>query len=204
VSQGFPRAALAFDELTRPADRLAEMPWQALQLPLARSGEVPTLDFTELDIFVLVINAQTGISQAMQMVWQQAQERQIPRILLVQNLEDGDIDFDDITLIGSRILENLATPFLVLHGETGNPIGLISLQELKVFDYSKSELDITEADQDLIALVSDFRSEYLEDFAALGNDAFEEGIYAVALPLSAIAGFGFAELQELISRLPRH
>ncbi len=203
MDQGLPRAALALHQSTSPNSRLTSMPWELIYLVLGNSSVNPSPDFTEMDLFVLLVNAQMGISPEMVELWNQVQERQIPRILLVQDLESGDIDFDDISLIAARILEPIATPFLVIHSENGSPIGLISLDNLQLHDYSNGQLSKAEPDQELVTLVRDFRQEYQDEFLTLGDGAFENGLYALAIPISESAGFGFAELTELLLKVPK-
>lgn len=200
---GLPRAALAYHHTTTPAAKLSALPWQLRQIVLGRSGDSPEVDFADIDLFALLVNAQLGISPEMIEIWSQIQERQIPRFLLVQNLDEGDIDFDDIVLIGTRVLEPLATPYLVIHGASGEPIGLIELATMKVHNYESGSAVSEEPDSELAGIVSDFRDEYMQDYASLGDDAFENGIYTIALPISTEAGFGFRELETLLLRIPR-
>ena len=127
MSSSYPRALIAFDQATLPVATLTSAHWQSRLLPLsARSA--PLLEVADLDLFVLLVESSTGISQAMIETWQFVQERQFPRLLLVQGIESSSTDFDDIVLIGNRVLEKFATPYLVLHDESGAPIGLIDVR----------------------------------------------------------------------------
>ncbi len=158
----------------------------------------------EIDCFALLVDARTGISQAMIETWQQYAERQFPRLLLVQGLEFAETDFDDIVLIGNRTLESLATPYLVLHDDLGQPTALISLEDNLIHDYSAEELRKYSADSELVDLVADFQLEYLQLYRDLGEDGFAQGIFAIALPIGMTKKFGAAELNAILEGLSKH
>ena len=44
---------------------------------------------------------------------------------------------DDAVMLASRVFTQLITPYLVLHGDDGEPTALIRLQDLQIIDYSK-------------------------------------------------------------------
>ena len=135
----------------------------------------------ELAIAIFAMNAQTGIDQATIDLWHGFDDYLIPRILLVTGISDGEQDFDDAVLIARRVLDEVATPFLVLHDDAGKPAGLISLAENKVIDYSTGEIRNAEAEH--ITLVSEFRDEYLAQLEAAGSEGFESGIFFPAIPI---------------------
>lgn len=173
------------------------------------SFEIPSNKFSdiecnyEVDIFALLVDARTGISQPMIEVWQQYAERQFPRLLLVQGLEFAESDFDDIVLIGNRVLEQFATPFLVLHDDLGQPSGLISLEDNLVHDYSGTEVRKYSADSELVDIVTDFQEEYLQLYSDLGEDGFAQGIFAIALPIGLDKQFGLGELNLILQALAK-
>lgn len=196
------RALIAFDQGTRPLAALQRAQWSPQFLPLSQESSKP-LDEGVIDLFVLLVDAKTGISKSMIDTWHHFQDRQAPRLLLVQGLEMSSSDFDDIVLIGNRVLENFATPYLVLHREDGSPIGLINILTSEVFDYSTSEPIATVADDELKSLVKDFQDEYLENFSEIGPEGFSGGIYPIALPITRELGIGIRELNLLLATLPK-
>jgi translation elongation factor EF-G len=103
-------------------------------LAISSAEDIPN-EFDALDAFALIVNAKTGVSPAMIDLWAHIAERQIPRLVIVNGLELSEIDFDDIVLILNRVLENVITPYLVLHDELGEPTGLISLADGIIHDY---------------------------------------------------------------------
>lgn len=151
----------------------------------------------------MLVDARTGISPAMVDVWQSYAERQFPRLLLVQGLEFAESDFDDIVLIGNRVLEQFATPFLVLHDDLGQPTALISLEDNLVHDYSGALARRYSAESELVDIVVDFQEEYLQLYSDLGEDGFQQGIFAIALPVGIEKKFGIAELNSILEVLAK-
>jgi hypothetical protein len=135
--------------------------------------------------------------------WQYLAERQFPRLIIVNGLELSETDFDDIVLIANRVLEQTITPYLVLHDELGEPSGLISLINLEVIDYSASIPMKYAADSELISLVSEFQSEYLEQVEELQDSGFESGLLVPAIPLVLSRGIGVSEIQNYLDRVNR-
>ena len=158
---------------------------------------------SDFDVFLLLVDARSGISPAMVETWQAYAERQFPRIMIVQGLEFAESDFDDIVLIGNRILEQFATPFLVLHDDLGQPTALISLEDNLVHDYSGAQAKSYSADSELVDIVADFQEEYLQLYSDLGEDGFNQGIFAIALPLGIEKAFGVAELNSILEALAK-
>jgi hypothetical protein len=158
---------------------------------------------TDFEILLMLVDARTGISPAMVEVWQSYAERQFPRLLLVQGLEFAESDFDDIVLIGNRVLEQFATPFLVLHDDLGQPTALISLEDNLVHDYSGAQARRYSAESELVDIVADFQEEYLQLYSDLGEDGFQQGIFAIALPVGIERAFGIAELNSILEVLAK-
>ena len=155
-------------------------------------------DISQSDLFVLLISAKTGVSTEMISTWNIASERQVPRIVIVNSLEMNEIDFDDIVLIANRVLESVITPYLVLHDEVGEPVGLISLSDNQVRDYSNGVVNIYPADSELQSLVAEFKEELEESTIEFDSSAFQAGLIVPALPFVASRNIGVAEFQEYL------
>ncbi len=197
-----PRALLAFDQSTAALPTLETVAWSATRLPLTKEWVEPVA-MTEIDLFALLVDAKTGISKSMISAWHYFQDRQVPRLLLVQGIEFSSTDFDDIVMIGNRVLEKFATPFLVLHHQDGSPIGLIDIVTGHTRDYSGAEIKLGVADIELENLVKDFRDEFLEEFAEIGESGFAAGIYPIAFPITRERKIGILELNDLLATLPK-
>jgi hypothetical protein len=115
----------------------------------------------------------------------------------------NETDFDDIVLIANRVLESAITPYLVLHDEIGEPVGLISLSDNQVRDYSSGVVTIYPADSELQSLVADFKEELEESTIEFDSSAFQAGLIVPALPFVASRNIGVAEFQaylELVTK----
>lgn len=160
-------------------------------------------EISQSDLFVLVISAKTGVSAEMTSTWNIASEKQVPRLVIVNGLEMNETDFDDIVLIANRILESVITPYLVLHDELGEPVGLISLSDNQVRDYSSGVVNIYPADSELQSLVADFKEELEESTIEFDSSAFQAGLIVPALPFVASRNIGVDEFQaylELVTK----
>ena len=102
-------------------------------------------------------------------------------VLVITGFNEGLQDFDDAVLLAKRLLDEVATPFLVLHDDDGSPCALIDLKELQIINYRNNQ--ITQAESEHIELVSEFRAEYLEQLEAAGEQGFASGIFFPAIPV---------------------
>jgi hypothetical protein len=88
---------------------------------------------------------------------------------------------------------------LVLHDEVGEPVGLISLTDNTVRDYSTNRVNIYDADAELQSLVTDFKKELEESTIEFDSDAFQAGLIVPALPLVSSRQIGVAEFQSYLT-----
>lgn len=154
-------------------------------------------------IALFLISAQIGIPPNLVAYWDCARELQLPRLILVSGLTDGEIDFDDIVMIANRILDPVVTPFLVLHAENGRPNGLINIATSQTYNYSTAPTTITAADPDLITLVSEFAAEYREQLEEFGEAGFADGLLFPCIPFIPELQIGIAEAQSYITLIPK-
>lgn len=196
------RALLAHHEGALPSSSLWSADWSATAVAIGKCTGLPH-DAALYDLFAMSVDAQLGISGGMVTAWEFAAQRQVPRILLVHGLDgEGQIDFDDIVLIANRILEEVLTPFLVLHDEDARPIGLIETRTGMVSDYSIEPARRYLADKELAELVSEFRDEAERQISEVGSDAFAQGRIGIALPIVERSRIGLAELNSILATLP--
>ncbi len=154
-------------------------------------------------IALFLISAQIGIPPNLVAYWDCARELQLPRLILVSGLTDGEIDFDDIVMIANRILDPVVTPFLVLHAENGLPNGLINIATSQTYNYATAPTTITAADPDLITLVSEFAAEYREQLEEFGEAGFADGLLFPCIPFIPELQIGIAEAQSYITLIPK-
>ncbi|MFM7491549.1 MAG: hypothetical protein ACKO20_03520 [Actinomycetota bacterium] len=199
-----PRWLIAGHASSQPGDIVDELKLGSAEVIVESNSSFADVDLNSFDAFILVISAKTGISSAMIELWARICERQIPRMILVNGLELSEIDFDDIVLIVNRVLENVVTPFLVLHDELGEPSGLISLIDGMVHDYSGATATIYTADDELLNLVKDFREELTLALSEMDDSAYSQGLVVPALPLLSSGKFEVNEIQTFLRLLTTH
>ena len=100
------------------------------------SGVIPSQLSGEADLAIFAIDPAAGIDQQTIEQWEQLDEFQIPRLVVVTGLEKQEADFDDAVMIANRVFDQMITPYLVLHDDAGAPIALISLDDLTITNYS--------------------------------------------------------------------
>jgi hypothetical protein len=178
---------------------VSAMPEQFAQI---LGGSVASDVDPECDVAIFLINPSAGIDNATIDAWRGFDEYQTPRMVLVTVLDGMEMDFDDAVLVANRVFDPLVTPYLVLHGETGSPIGTISLTDLTTRDYSTNPPTIGESDPELQELVKDFQEEYLEQMVEMEEGAFAAGILFPALPVNPSNGMGLDIVQNYLNELP--
>ena len=198
-----PRWILAGHSSSQPRELLDDLELSQAEVIVEESSEFAEIDFNACDAFMLVINAKTGVSGAMIELWNRVSDRQIPRMILVNGLELSEIDFDDIVLIINRVLENVVTPYLVLHDEVGEPTGLISIADGLVHDYSGTEEINYKADNELLNLVTEFREELMLALSEMDESAYQQGIVVPALPYIRAKKIGLREIQNFAQVLTK-
>ena len=158
----------------------------------------------ESDLAIFAINPSAGIDQATIELWATLSEFQLPRLVVVNELDGSDSDFDDGVLLANRVLDQLVTPYLVLHSDSGDPTALIDLQSLEIIDYSTIPTTRRDSDSEHKELVAEFREEFLESVEDAGEDAFEAGLLFPAIPMVITKGIGIDIVKSFIERVVKN
>jgi hypothetical protein len=158
----------------------------------------------ESELAIFAINPAAGIDQETIDLWSALTDFQLPRLVVVNELEGSDSDFDDAVLLANRVFDPLVTPYLVLHDDAGNPSALIDLETLEIIDYSLSPTSRRDSDPEHKELVADFRSEYLEAVEDAGESAFEAGLLFPAIPVVISKGIGVDIVNAFIEKAARN
>ena len=153
------------------------------------------------DLAIFAINPAAGIDQKTIDQWQALSDFQLPRLVIVNELDGSDADFEDAIMLANRVFDQLVTPFLVLHSESGNPIALISLSDLQIVDYSTTPPTTSPSESEHQELVAEFREEYLEEIAGAGENAFAAGLLFPAIPIVISNGLGIDVVKSFIAQL---
>ena len=156
----------------------------------------------ESDLAIFAINPSAGIDEQTISLWQELDDFQIPRLVLVNGLEGQELDFDDAAMLASRVFDQVITPYLVLHGDDGEPTALIRLQDLEITDYSTIPPTTRHCDPEHEELVREFREEYFDQTSEMDEGAFAAGIIFPAIPINLNKGIGVDVVRRYIELLP--
>ena len=165
-------------------------------------GSVCATAKADSDLAIFAINPGAGIDAQTISLWQELDDFQIPRLVLVNGLEGQELDFDDAAMLASRVFDQVITPYLVLHGDDGEPTALIRLQDLEIIDYSTNPPTTRHCDPEHEELVREFREEYFEQTSEMDEGAFAAGIIFPAIPINLNKGIGVDVVMRYINLLP--
>ena len=154
------------------------------------------------DAAIFEVSAIDGISAKDVEKWNTARDLYIPSLIVISDLTNGEIDFDDMSAIAGKLLDPVLTPYLVLHDDSGNPTALIDLDSLKISNYSTGAREERESDSEHKVLVFEFRKEYLEALEEFGVTGFIDALNFPAIPLIQSNGLGSFEIATLLNTLP--
>ncbi len=171
-------------------------------LAQAFQGVVAEDALADSDLAIFAINPSAGIDSHTISLWHELDQFQIPRLVVVNGIEGQEQDFDDAVLVARRVLDDVITPYLVLHDDKGEPTALIRLQDLEIIDYSTSPPSQKHCDPEHEELVRDFREEYFEQTSEMDEGAFAAGIIFPAIPINLNKGIGVDVVLDYIKQLP--
>lgn len=156
----------------------------------------------ESDLAIFAINPSAGIDQQAIENWAALDDFQIPRMVVVNGLEGQELDFEDAVMVANRVFDQLVTPYLVLHDDSGEAAALIRLQDLQIIDYTKNPPQLRASDPEHEELVREFREEYFDLTSEMDEGAFAAGILFPAIPINLLKGIGVDVVQSYIDLLP--
>jgi hypothetical protein len=157
---------------------------------------------SETDLAIFAINPSAGIDPETIAHWSAFDDYQTPRIVLVTGLDGQELDFEDAVMVANRVFDQLVTPYLVLHGDDGNPAALIRLDDLMIVDYTTSPKSLRHCDAEHEELVREFREEYFDQMSEMEDGAFEAGIIFPAIPINLTSGLGVEIVLDYVNQLP--
>ena len=164
-------------------------------------GEMNPSTPSECDLAIFVIDPATGIDPDSIAQWEGLNDSMVPRLVAVTGIDNPQADFDDAVLLANRVFDLTVTPYLVLHDDDGVACALISLEEMKIYDYSTLPPKITPSEPEHQSLVEEFRSEYMAAIDVMGRDGFAAGMLFPAIPLWVEKGIGVDIVNNYIAQL---
>ena len=173
-----------------------------LQGQISQDLNLVPAELENADAAIFQVSTKTGVLESSKLLWEKARELYIPSLVLITDFDSGEIDFDDMSLIVGRILDPLVTPYLVLHADAGDPIALIELESLKLFDYTNHRREIKPSENEHKELVTEFRTEFLEKIEEFGPTGFQDALIFPAIPYLPKIKMGIIETLEYLAQLP--
>ncbi|MBI1377122.1 MAG: elongation factor G-like protein EF-G2 [Frankiales bacterium] len=178
------------------------------------------------DAALFVVSAADGVDGSTQLLWEECAAVGMPRAVVVTKLDKERSDFSDVVAICQRVFGDGVLPlYLPMHGDDGGVAGLMGLLSQTVSDYSDGTRTTREPDAEHLPLIEEARSALIEGIIAESEDetlmdrylggeeidldtliadletAVARGtFYPVLAAASAPAGFGTAELLEVVVR----
>jgi hypothetical protein len=163
--------------------------------------EAAAEDLAHVDCAIFAVNPSAGIDQETIAAWESFNDYLTPRIMVALALPGADLDFDDAVLLANRVFDQMATPYLVLHGDDGTPAALINLEDLSIRNYLHGVAVVSESEAEHRELVAEFAAEYRELVEATGDDAFSAGLLFPAIPVNLENGIGIDVLISYLKQL---
>lgn len=179
------------------------------------------------DAALFVISALDGIDPATRALWDECEAMQMPRGVVITNLDDDDADFDETVAICHRMFtggrEVLPLHLPVLDDE-GSFIGVLDLITNRIHEWSSAQRQERLAEPQHLDMTSTARAELVEGIAAESDDeqlmdllldghdidpdvltndlvrAINRGHFYPALAFSGENGFGGELILDLIAR----
>lgn len=155
------------------------------------------------EVAIFVINPNTGVDEKTVSNWAALDEFQTPRLIVVTNIESGEADFDDAVLLANRLFDQVVTPYLVLHDDSGAPCALISLATEEITDYSTNSSTVIPSDPEHKTLVSEFVDEYKSHMAIMGDGSFAAGLLFPAIPMWIEKNIGIDIVKQYLTEINR-
>lgn len=164
-------------------------------------AQVSATPQSESDLAIFAINPAAGIDGPTIALWDDLNETQVPRLVVVIGLEGQESDFEDAVMVANRVFDQMLTPFLALHGDDGEVAALISMKDLTITDYSMKPPTNRPCDPEHVELVKEFRDEYLAEMEIQGEGGFEAGLLFPAIPLLLSRGIGVDIVKNYIEKI---
>ncbi len=138
-----------------------------------RVDVAPRAALSNADAAVFVISAVDGLDDATRLLWQECEDIDMPRVIVLTHVDDPRADVDDaLEACQEQLGEGLGIHALHLPmlGDDDNVAGLIDLVRLSIADHANGERRVRPAEQEHIELVEDERLQIVEAILAEAED----------------------------------
>ncbi len=134
-----------------------------------------------VDSCIVFIDATSGVEVGTEIVWNYANEHNLPRMIFINKMDKENADFyktlDMIKeYVTKEILNSKANivPIQLPLGQAANFNGVIDLVNLKAYTYKDGKGEIEEIPKDILEKVQDFRGKLVEAIAETSDELTEK------------------------------
>ena len=172
-------------------------------LGLQEIEKLPNRDIAaDAEVLVILASTKSGIDAEIISQWQSFRESYLPVIIAIVDLDNGDVDFEDMSAIVGKMLEPVVTPYLVLHADDGSAAALINLENYQITDYSTGTAKFKDSDPEHKELVKEFSLELIDALEEGGWEQFVQGLIIPAIPLLPEINLGVVEIKRFLNLIP--
>jgi translation elongation factor EF-G len=146
--------------------------WEDSRIQL-RAMRVDEVALDDLDLLVVVVSAQQGVSTELSAVWQEASERHLPALIAVTHLDDSTVDIEEITAMCQRVMVDggeIFLPWLPIHDDDERVCGFINLLSEEIVEWSDGGPVIHASESRHQELIEDARTELCESVMLAVDD----------------------------------
>ena len=141
-----------------------------IQLNTMRTDDI---SLENLDLVVIVVSAQQGVSTELSSVWHDAAERSLPALIAVTHLDDSTVDIEEITAMCQRVMVDggeIFLPWLPIHDDDERVCGFINLLSEEIVEWSDGGPVIHASESRHQELIEDARAELCESVMLAVDD----------------------------------
>ena len=123
------------------------------------------------DAALFVVSAVGGISPRLVQLWEQCEAHEVPRALVITQLDQPGAEFDESVALCQRLLGEGVQPLQVpLHAEDDSIAGLVDLLVPHIHDWSSGDPVVGDLDPEHLLLVEGLRADLVEAILAGSED----------------------------------
>ncbi len=123
------------------------------------------------DAALFVVSGIDGISPRLVQLWEQCESDEVPRALVITQLDQPRAEFDESVALCQRLLGEGVQPLQVpLHAEDDSIVGLIDLLGPHLHDWSSGEPAVRDPDLEHLQLVEGLHADLVEAVLAGSED----------------------------------
>jgi len=122
------------------------------------------------DTLLVVIDATSGVEVSTELIWDKADEQNLPRVVFVNKMDRENADFlKSLNSLQENFTQNIC-PVVLPIGSEDNFSGIIDLVKLEAYQYANGKRNKIEIPADLRSEVETYREKLIEAIAEADDD----------------------------------